>query len=417
MTATEGFYDALETRDAETREAALMAALPEQVALAQRRAPAYGAALGDVEPADVTSRAALARLPVTRKSDLPNRQSAAPPFGGYTSVAPGELHRIFASPGPIYDPEGKGPGGRDYWRSARALFATGLRPGDVLHNCFSYHFTPAGVMFETGAHAIGCAVVPAGVGNTELQARAIADIRPQAYVGTPDFLQVILEKADALDLDCGSVRLAHVSGGPFLPPQKVFYESRDIAVFQSYGTADLGLIAYESPSREGLIVDEGVIVEIVRPGTGDPVADGEVGEVVVTSFSREYPLLRFATGDLSAVLAGPSPCGRSNMRIKGWLGRADQTTKIKGMFVHPEQIAEVLKRHPEAGKARLVVDNPGDGDTMVLSVEAGSDESGLATAMADTLQSVTKLRGTVEIVSPGGLPNDGKVIDDIRRYD
>ncbi len=417
MTATEGFYDALETRDAETREAALMAALPEQVALAKRRAPAYSALLADVEPETVTSREALAGLPVTRKSDLPERQRAEPPFGGFASVAPGALHRIFASPGPIYDAEGKGPGSRDYWRSARALFATGLRQGDILHNCFSYHFTPAGVMFETGAHAIGCAVVPAGVGNTELQARAIADIRPKAYVGTPDFLQVILEKADALDLDCSSVTLGHVTGGPYLPPQRAFYEARGIAVFQSYGTADLGLVAYESPAREGLIVDEGVIVEIVRPGTGDPVAEGEVGEVVVTSFSREYPLLRFATGDLSAVLAGPSPCGRTNMRIKGWMGRADQTTKVKGMFVHPGQIAEVLKRHPEAAKGRLVVDNPGDGDTMVLTVEAESGEAGLAAAIAETLQAVTKLRGAVEIAEPGTLPNDGKVIDDIRKFD
>ena len=417
MTATEGFYDTLETRDPAEREAALMAALPEQVALAKRRAPAYAALLAEIEPESVTSRAALAGLPVTRKSDLPGLQAADPPFAGFTSVAPGELHRIFASPGPTYDAEGKGPGDRDYWRSARALFATGLRPGDILHNCFSYHFTPAGVMFETGAHAIGCAVVPAGVGNTDLQARAIADIRPRAYVGTPDFLQVILEKADALGLDCGSVELAHVSGGPYLPPQRAFYEARGIAVYQSYGTADLGLVAYESPAREGLIVDEGVIVEIVRPGTGDPVPEGDVGEVVVTGFSREYPLLRFATGDLSAVLPGPSPCGRSNMRIKGWMGRADQTTKVKGMFVHPHQIAEVLKRHGQTGRARLLVDNPGDGDTMVLTVETASGDAGLAAALSESLQAVTKLRGTVEIAAPGTLPNDGKVIDDVRTFE
>ncbi len=417
MTATEGFYDALETRDAETREAALMAALPEQVALAKRRAPAYSALLADIEPEAVTSRAAVARLPVTRKSELPDLQRANPPFGGFTSVDPAGLHRIFASPGPIYDAEGKGPGGRDYWRSARALFATGIRPGDIVHNCFSYHFTPAGVMFETGAHAIGCAVVPAGVGNTELQARAIADIRPKAYVGTPDFLKVILEKADELDLDCGSLTLAHVTGGPFLPPLRDFYEARGIAAFQSYGTADIGLVAYETPAREGLVVDEAVIVEIVRPGTGDPVAEGEVGEVVVTGFSREYPLLRFATGDLSAVLPGTSPCGRTNMRIKGWMGRADQTTKVKGMFVHPGQIAEVLKRHPEAARGRLVVDNAGDGDTMVLTVEAASDDPGLAAALSETLQAVTKLRGSVEIAAPGTLPNDGKVIEDVRSYD
>ncbi len=417
MSAEDGYYDALETRDPEAREAALMAALPEQVALAKRRAPAYSALLAEVEAEAVTSRDALARLPVTRKSDLPELQGARPPFGGFTAVEPGGLHRIFASPGPIYDAEGKGPGGRDYWRSARALFATGIRPGDIVHNCFSYHFTPAGVMFETGAHAIGCAVVPAGIGNTELQARAIADIRPKAYIGTPDFLKVILEKADALGLDSASVTLAHVSGGPYLPPQRAFYKARGIAVFQSYGTADLGLVAYESPAREGLVVDEGVIVEIVRPGTGDPVAEGEVGEVIVTSFSREYPLLRFATGDLSAVLPGISPCGRTNIRIKGWMGRADQTTKVKGMFIHPSQIAEVLKRHPEAVRGRLVVDNTGDGDTMVLTVEAASGDAGLAAAIAETLQAVTKLRGSVEIAAPGTLPNDGKVIDDIRTFE
>ena len=412
--ATEGFYDALETRDPEEREAALMAALPEQVALAKRQAPAYSGPLAEIDPASISSRDALAALPVTLKSDLPGLQADDPPFGGFTAVAPGRLHRIFSSPGPIYDAEGPGP---DYWRSARALHATGLRPGDVAHNCFSYHLTPAGVIFETGAHAIGCAVVPAGIGNTELQVRAIADIRPRAYLGTPDFLKVILEKADTLGMNCSSITIAHVSGGPYLPPQRAFYEERGIDVFQSYGTADLGLIAYESPAREGLIVDEGVIVEIVRPGTGDPVPEGEVGEVVVTGFSREYPLLRFATGDLSAVLPGASPCGRTNMRIKGWMGRADQTTKVKGMFVHPGQIAEVLKRHPGTGRARLVVDNPGDGDTMVLSVEAASDDGGLAAALAETLQSVTKLRGTVELAAPGTLPNDGKVIDDIRRYD
>ncbi len=414
MTDTDGFYDDLETRAPEVREAALMAALPEQMGLAKRRAPAYGELLAGIEPADLASRAALAALPLTRKSDLPDLQRANPPFGGFAAVPSGSLRRIFASPGPIHDAEGWG---RDYWRSARALHATGFRAGDVVQNCFAYHFTPAGVMFETGAHALGCAVVPAGTGNTELQARAVADIRPTGYIGTPDFLKAILEKADALGLDCSSLVLGHVSGGPYLPSLRSFYEARGIDVYQSYGTADLGLVAYESVAREGLIVDEGVIVEIVRPGTGDPAPDGDVGEVVVTAFSREYPLVRFATGDLSAVLPGASPCGRTNVRIRGWLGRADQTTKIRGMFVRPGQVADVLARHPAAARGRLVVDHDAGGDTMVLKVETASAEPGLADAITRSLLSATKLRGTVELVAPGTLANDGKVIDDVRRFD
>lgn len=406
-------WDALERRDPDAREAALLAALPEQVALARRRAPAYGALLADVVPEEVTSRAALAALPVTRKSDLPEAQAEAPPFGGFAATAPGDLARIYASPGPIYDAEGRRA---DYWRTARALWATGFRKGDVVHNCFSYHFTPAGMMFDTGAQALGCAVVPAGVGNTELQARAIADIRPEGYVGTPDFLKTILEKADELGRDASSIRRAHVSGGPLFPQLKDVYAGRGIAVMQSYGTADLGLVAYESPAREGLICEEFVLVEIVRPGTGTPVPDGEVGEVVVTSFSRDYPLIRFATGDLSAMLPGVSPCGRTAPRIKGWMGRADQTTKVKGMFVHPRQIAEVLARHPEAGKGRLTVSGEDGRDAMSLAVEAEGAGEGFAEAVASTLQAVTKLRGTVEVVAPGSLPNDGKVIDDTRDY-
>ncbi|HET8729100.1 MAG TPA: AMP-binding protein, partial [Alphaproteobacteria bacterium] len=357
------------------------------------------------------SRTALASLPVTRKSDLPERQKARPPFGGLSATPPGDLSRIFASPGPIYDPEGKGA---DWWRWARALYATGFRKGDVVQNCFSYHFTPAGVMMETGAHAVGCAVIPAGIGNTELQARAIADIRPRGYVGTPDFLKLILEKADELSLDSSSLTLAHVSGGPLFPALKEFYAGRGIEVFQSYGTADLGLVAYETSAREGLVLDEHVIVEIARPGTGDPVPDGEVGEIVVTPLNRTYPLLRFATGDLSAILPGESPCGRTNRRIAGWMGRADQTTKVKGMFVHPGQVAEVAKRHAIA-KARLVVTNPEGQDAMTLKVE--TPDPGIAERVAETLQSVTKLRGRVEPVPPGGLPNDGKVIDDARDYE
>lgn len=407
------FYDVLETRDPAQREAALMAALPEQVALAKRRAPGYGVLFDKVDPDAVTSRVALASLPLTRKSDLPDRQAAAPPFAGLSTVATGRLHRIFASPGPIYDAEGSAP---DYWRMARALFAAGVRAGDIVHNCFSYHFTPAGVMFETGAHALGCAVVPAGVGNTELQARALADIRPRVYVGTPDFLKTILEKSDALGLDASSIAIAHVSGGPLLPELRSVYEARGIAVSQSYGTADLGLIAYESEAREGLILDENILVEIVRPGTGDPVPAGEVGEVVVTSFSREYPLIRFATGDLSAVLAGPSPCGRTAPRIRGWLGRADQTTKVKGMFVHPRQIAEIVARHDEVIRARLTVTSEGGVDHMALMVECDAiDDGQLAHHISQTLQAVTKLRGTVRLVAVGALPNDGMVIQDDRK--
>jgi len=407
-------YDAAETRDPEARQAALMAALPEQVALAQRRAPAYGDLLEEVEPAEVTSRAALARLPVTRKSELPAAQAAAPPFGGLAAVEPGALARIFASPGPIYDAEGRRP---DYWRTARALWASGMRPADVLHNCFSYHFTPAGAMFETGAHALGGAVVPAGVGNTELQARTIADVRPAVWTGTPDYLRTILEAGDGLGLDLGSVVVAHVSGGPLFPALVSFYEDRGIAVRQSYATADIGLIAYESPARDGLIVDEHVLVEIVRPGTGDPVTDGEVGEIVVTTFSRDYPLIRFATGDLSAILPGASPCGRTAPRIRGWMGRADQTTKVKGMFVHPHQVAQVLDRHGLAGaRGRLVVTAPDGRDAMVLRVESADAAAGLSDRLAETLQAVTKLRGAVELVAPGTLPNDGKVIEDARDY-
>ncbi len=404
-------FDALETRDPEAREAALMIALSAQVAHAKAHAPAYARLLADVDPSAVTSRETLAALPVTRKSVLRQLQQEDPPFGGFAGVAPGRLARIFVSPGPIYDADS---GKAAFWHSARALYATGFRAGDIVQNCFAYHFTPAGMMFEAGAREIGCAVIPAGTGNTDLQAQVMAEAKPRGYVGTPDFLKVILEKGDETGADLRTLKLAHVSGGALFPALSTFYATRGIEVYQSYGTADLGVIAYETPAREGLVVDEAVLVEIVRPGTGDPVPAGEVGEVLVTTFSNEYPLLRFATGDMSAVLPGQSPCGRTNMRIKGWMGRADQTTKVKGMFVHPEQVAEVLKRHPEVGRGRLSVDNPDGADAMVLKVEAGGDLTGLAEAVAATLQSVTKLRGTVEVVAPGSLPNDGKVIEDLR---
>lgn len=405
------FYDDLETRSSDQREAALFAALPAHLAHAKAAAPHFTRILAEVDPAAIRDRAALATLPVTRKSDLIALQQAAPPFGGLAAVEIGRLARVFASPGPIHDPE---PHGKDPWRSARALFASGFRAGDLAHNCFAYHLTPAGSMFETGAHAIGCAVIPAGTGNTETQAQVIAHLKPRGYIGTPDFLKIILEKADALGLDGSSIRIGNVSGGPYLPDARAFYEARGVDVYQSYGTADLGIVAYETPARAGLVVDEGAIIEIVRPGTGDPVAEGEVGEVVVTIFNQAYPLIRFATGDLSAVLPGTSPCGRTNMRLKGWMGRADQTTKVKGMFVHPSQIADVLRRHPQVGKARLVVGRQDASDTMTLRCEAAESGEALAAAIRDSLTAITKLKGVVEFVAPGGLPNDGKVIDDAR---
>jgi phenylacetate-CoA ligase len=405
------FYDDLETRSSDQREAALFAALPAHLAHAKAAAPHFTRILAEVDPAAIRDRAALAALPVTRKSDLIALQQAAPPFGGLAAVEIGRLARVFASPGPIHDPE---PHGKDPWRSARALFASGFRAGDLAHNCFAYHLTPAGSMFETGAHAIGCAVIPAGTGNTETQAQVIAHLKPKGYIGTPDFLKIILEKADALGLDGSSIRIGNVSGGPYLPDARAFYEARGVDVYQSYGTADLGIVAYETPAHAGLVVDEGAIIEIVRPGTGDPVAEGEVGEVVVTIFNPAYPLIRFATGDLSAVLPGTSPCGRTNMRLKGWMGRADQTTKIKGMFVHPAQIADVLRRHPQVGKARLVVGRQDASDTMTLRCETAESGEALAAAIRDSLTAITKLKGVVEFVAPGGLPNDGKVIDDAR---
>ncbi len=408
------YYDALETRDPGEREAALLAALPEQIANAQAHSPAFARILEGVDAAAVTSREALAALPVTRKSALIEMQRADPPFGGLAATPIGSLARVFASPGPIYEPEGRRP---DYWRMARALHAAGFRAGDLVHNTFAYHFTPAGSMLETGCHALGCAVFAAGVGQTEQQVAAIADLRPAGYVGTPSFLNIILARAEELGADCGSLRKALVSGEALPPSLREAIEARGIACAQCYATADLGLIAYESPAREGLIVDEGVILEIVRPGTGDPVAPGEVGEVVVTTFTPEYPLIRFGTGDLSAVLEGASPCGRTNVRIKGWMGRADQTTKVRGMFVHPEQVAAVLARHPEIRRARLVVTSRDSQDRMTLRCEVEGAPEGLAEGVAASLREVCKLRGEVELVAPGTLPNDGKVIEDARSYE
>jgi len=406
-------YDTLETRPPEERERAVMAALPKQIAHAKAKAPAYAALFRGIDPHDITSRAALARLPVTRKSELIERQRAAAPFGGLAATAPGDLARVFMSPGPIFDPEGRG---RDYWRLARALFAAGFRAGDLIHNCFSYHLTPAGSMLETGAQALGCAVIPGGTGQTELQVRAIETLKPQGYVGTPSFLRIILEKAREMSADIAGLKRALVSAEPFPPALQQEIARYGVSAVQCYASADLGLIAYESEARQGMILDEGVLLEILRPGTGDPVPEGEVGEVVVTSFSPDYPLIRFATGDLSAILPGASPCGRTNHRIRGWLGRADQTTKVKGMFVHPSQVAEVVKRHPEVTRARLVVSQEAQVDQMTLHVEvAPSTDPALAARIAETLLAVAKLKGAVSLEMPDTLPNDGKVIEDTRK--
>ncbi len=407
------FYDSLETRDPEAREKALLAALPKQIAHAKAHAPAYSASLRDIDPFAITSRAALAKLPVVRKSELIERQKRAPPFGGLAAVKPGELARVFMSPGPIYDPEGKG---RDYWRLARSLFAAGFRAGDLVHNCFAYHLTPAGSMLESGAHALGCAVIPGGTGQTELQVKVIEHLRPQGYVGTPSFLRIILEKGRELEADLSSLKKALVGGEAFPAALQKEIAGHGIAALQCYASADLGLIAYESSAREGLIVDEGILLEIVRPGTGDPVGEGEVGEVVVTTLTPDYPLIRFATGDLSAMLTGASPCGRTNMRIKGWMGRADQTTKVKGMFVHPTQVAEAVRPHREVLRARLVVSQESQIDVMTLHAEVAADaDPAIAERLSESLHAVTKLKGKVVLATPGSLPNDGKVIEDTRK--
>jgi len=407
------FYDALETRIPEQREKDLLSRLPGQIAHAKAKSDFYRRHFAGVDPPSIASRAALAKLPITRKSELVELQKALKPFGGLNATPLSGLARIFMSPGPIYELEGRRP---DFWHAARALFAAGFRPGDVVLNCFSYHLTPAGSMFETGLHHLGCAVIPGGVGQTELQARAIADLEPSGYVGTPSFLKLILEKCDELGVAWGSIRRALVSGEAFMPAVRSFLVERGIEGYQAYGTADLGPVAYETEAREGLVLNEDTILEIVRPGTGDPLPDGEVGEVVVTLFNADYPLARFATGDLSAVLGGRSPCGRTNLRIKGWMGRADQTTKVRGLFVHPHQVAEVLRRHGLA-RGRLIVGNEGGEDRMTLHIEsAGARDAALAGAIESTLRDLMKLRGAIQFVSPGSLPNDGKVIEDARVY-
>jgi phenylacetate-CoA ligase len=411
-------FDELETRAPAVRETALMAALPAHIAHARANAPGFARILADVVPAAVDSRAALARLPVTRKSDLGELQRAQPPLGGLNATPVAKMAKLFVSPGPVYEPEGQG---KDWWRTARALHAAGLRAGDLVVNTLAYHFVPAGSMFESGAKTIGCTVVPAGTGQTEMQVSTICDLRISSYVGTPSFLKLIVEKADDMKADISCLKKALV-GAEFLPPAlRNAMHDRGIQVLQMYGTADLGLIAYETHApdgsvNDGMILEEALILEIVRPGTGDPVAPGEVGEVVITTFNPDYPLIRFATGDLSAVLSAPSPCGRTNVRIKGWMGRADQTTKVRAMFVTPKQVAEVVRRHPEVLKARLVVEGETGAERMVLRCEVNAPVEGLKEAIVASIREVTKLRGEVEFASPGVLPNDGKVIEDARKY-
>lgn len=414
-------FDALETRAPDAREAALMAALPDQIAHAQAHAPAFAELLQGVDPARINSRAALATLPVIRKYELLERQKAARAaggsvFGGFSTLGFGAaMPRVFASPGTIYEPEGTR---KDYWRMARTLFAAGFRPGELIHNCFSYHFTPAGSMMETGAHALGCTVFPGGIGQTEQQVAAMAELQPAGYIGTPSFLKIILEKAAELGQALPSLRKALVSGEAFPPSLRDWMTAHGVDAYQCYATADVGLIAYETAAREGLVLDEGVLVEIVRPGTGDPVPEGEVGELVITTFNPDYPLIRFGTGDLSAILPGTCPTGRTGLRIKGWMGRADQTTKIRGMFVHPAQVAEIVKRFPEVTKARLVVTGAMANDQMTLHVETQQlADDALKSKLSEVVRDVTKLRGDVQLVAQGSLANDGKVIEDARSYE
>ena len=406
-------YDALETRSPSEREADLFKRLPDVLRTAAK-APAYAERLKGIDPAAITSRAALAALPVLRKSELPALHKAAPPFGGFVSSPTGSFGRLFTSPGPIFEPESAVD---DPWRGARAVFAAGFRPGDIILNTFSYHLTPGGFIFDSSARALGCAVIPGGPGNTEQQFELIETYRPAGYSGTPDFLKILLDAADKTGRDASSIKRALVSGAAFPKSLQDEMKARGVDAYQNFGTADLGIVAYETPAREGLVVNENIIVEIVKPGTGEPVTDGDVGEIVVTTLDPHHPWVRLALGDLSAVLAGQSPCGRTNMRIKGWMGRADQTAEVKGMFVRPEQIAEIGKRHPELGRLRLVVTRDRETDAMTLSAETATPADALRDAVASTLRAVTKLQGNVTLVAPGSLPNDGKAIADERKND
>jgi phenylacetate-CoA ligase len=403
-------YDWKETRDHEMREADLFSLLPDVLRRAME-APGYAGHFRGIDPAAITSRAALATLPVLRKSDLPTLHKQAPPFGGFVSTAPGSFARLFTSPGPIFEAE---PAHEDPWRGARAMFAVGFRPGDVVLNTFSYHLTPGGFIFDTAARALGCAVIPAGPGNTEAQFELIEAYSPSGYCGTPDFLKILIDTAIAADRDVSSIKRAIVSGAAFPPSLQKEFKSHGIEAFQAFGTADLGLIAFETSARDGMVVNEDIIVEIVKPGTGEPVAKGDVGEIVVTTLDPDHPWIRLAIGDLTAQLAGTSPCGRTNLRIKGWMGRADQATKVKGMFVRPEQIAEIGKRHAALGRLRLVVQRENEQDVMRLRCESASSDVALREAVVATLRAVTSLGGSVELVPAGSLPNDGKVIVDER---
>jgi phenylacetate-CoA ligase len=416
MTSHSTYYDELETRAPEAREGALMARLPGLISHAMSQAPGWARLLAGVDPQQVSSRKALARLPVLRKSDLKALQEAMPPFGELTTIAPGRMGHVYMSPGPIFDAEGTGS---DPWRTARALWAAGMRPGHVIQNCFGYHLTPGAWMVDLAARHIGCAVIPAGIGQTEQQLEVIRMLKPDAYVGTPSFLRIMIEKSRELGADISNLKRALVAAEALPPSLRQWFKDQGVqTVLQWYGTADLGLVAYESEALEGMILDEDLILEIVRPGTGEPVADGEVGEIVITSFNTTYPMIRFGTGDLSAVLPGPSPCGRTNVRIRGWMGRADQTTKVRGMFVQPGQVAQVLQRHSQIKRARLVITGEMANDAMALHCEwEGAPPAGLSEALVDSIREITKLRGDVAFVPVGSLPNDGKVIEDARKYE
>ena len=407
-------FDELEIRDPEQRESELMAALPGQVALAKTNSSFFGKLYADIDPMAINTREALRQLPVIRKPDVQDAQNAEPPFGGLNAVPVGDMAHVYMSPGPIFEPDGAQ---RDHWRYARALYAAGFRRGDIVHNTLSYHLTPAGMLVETGCRAIGCAVFPGGVGNTEMQVDAVERLKPTAYAGTPSFLRILLEKADEMGRDSSSYRKASVGAEPLPPSLRQWFEDRGIQTTQGYGTADVGLIAYESLPVEGMLLDEGLILEICRPGTGEPVAEGEVGEIVVTTFNPIYPLIRYGTGDMTAILPGTSPCGRTATRIKGWMGRADQSCKVRGMFVHAKLVGEIVGRHPEVAKARFVITNPDNRDQMTLKVEAAKGDAALLDAVKQSVTTVTKLRGEVEIVAPGSLPNDGIVVEDARTFD
>ncbi len=407
------FFDERDNQASDAREAALFAKMPAFLEKVKAGAPGWADFLKNIDPATITSREALAQVPVLRKSHLQACQKAKPPFGGFVMGDPSQWNRVFMSPGPIWEPQGMAA---DPWRGARALHAAGFRKGDIVHNAFAYHMTPGGFILDESARALGCAVFPAGVGNTEVQVEAMSMLQPSAYIGTPDYLKVILDKADDMGVKLDSVKKAMVSGGALFPSLRDEYTARGVETYQCYATADLGVIAYETSSLEGMLVNEDIIVEIVRPGTDEPVAPGEVGELVVTCFSETYPLIRFGTGDLSAMMEGTSSCGRTGMRIKGWMGRADQRCKIKGMFVDPAQINVLLKRFDRVDRLRLTVSRAEEQDVMTLQVATSDQTEGFQKEMSEALKDVTKLKGVVNLVPAGSLPNDGQVIVDERDY-